>query len=61
MGKVSDAQKAANKKWADKNRDRIRYLRQRTEARSFIRKRATLQDLDELADMIIKRKQGKDI
>ncbi|HFD1720959.1 hypothetical protein NV666_12110 [Enterococcus lactis] len=38
----------ANKKWQEKNREHARYLRNRSTARSFIRKQATLEELEEL-------------
>lgn len=50
-------QTEANKKWQDKNRERARYLRNRSTARSFIRKQAELEDLEELQQLIEERKE----
>ncbi|XOQ12620.1 MAG: DUF3847 domain-containing protein [Shouchella clausii] len=47
----------ANKKWQEQNRERARYLRNRSTARSFIRKQATNEDLDELEQLIAERRQ----
>ncbi|MCD3252393.1 hypothetical protein G8T69_01390 [Clostridium botulinum C/D] len=40
------------KKWQEKNRERTRYLRDRSTARSFIKNKATLEDLKELKQLI---------
>ncbi|MFP5521287.1 hypothetical protein [Peptococcus simiae] len=45
----------ADKKWAQNNREHRNYLSSRTAARSFIRKRATAEDLAELKDLIALR------
>lgn len=50
--KTSDAQKKANSKWAEKNKERRSYLSSRSSARSFIRNKATPEDLLELSKMI---------
>ncbi|EGP5667523.1 TPA: hypothetical protein QFG14_000251 [Enterococcus faecium] len=47
----------ANKKWQEKNREHARYLRNRSTARSFIRKQATFEDLQELEKLIAERKK----
>ncbi|MCM3549391.1 Uncharacterised protein [Niallia circulans] len=47
----------ANKKWQEQNRERARYLRNRSTTRSFIRKQATAEDLDELEQLIAERRQ----
>ncbi|HFD1682764.1 TPA: hypothetical protein QFO96_002472, partial [Enterococcus faecium] len=46
-----------NKKWQEKNREHARYLRNRSTARSFIRKQATIDDLTELKELIKERKE----
>lgn len=51
-----NAQTEANKAWAEKNRDRARYLRNRSAARSFLGKQATLEDLEEMQSLIDKRR-----
>ena len=56
---VSNAQKRANKAWADKNKERRNYLSRRSSARSFIRNAATQEDLLELKAMIEERLEDK--
>ncbi|KGM93395.1 hypothetical protein IRP63_13815 (plasmid) [Clostridium botulinum] len=48
----TNKQTEANKKWQEKNRERTRYLRDRSTARSFIKNKATLEDLKELKQLI---------
>jgi len=50
-------QTEANKKWQEKNREHTRYLRNRSTSRSFIKKQATTEDLEELENLIFERKQ----
>lgn len=50
-------QTEANKKWQLKNRDRTRYLRNRSTARGFIKNQATDEDIQELEILIISRKK----
>lgn len=50
--KTSEAQIRASRKWESENKDRARYLSARRAARSFINTRATLEDLDELKQLI---------
>lgn len=47
---------AADRRWAEANRDRRNYLSKRSSARSFIRNWATEEDLDELAGLIDERR-----
>ncbi|MDO4778500.1 MAG: hypothetical protein Q4A42_02975 [Tissierellia bacterium] len=49
--------KEADKKWIEKNKEHKKYLSYRSTARSFIRNKATLEDLEELEDMIKTRKE----
>lgn len=53
--KKTSAQTEANKRWRAKNREKARYLRGRSESRSFIRNRATEEDLKELEGLIVER------
>lgn len=53
---LTDAQKRANKKWHDKNRERANYIAMRSSARSFIRNKSTTEDLEELEKIIRSRK-----
>lgn len=52
-----NAQTEANKKWQDKNREKARYLRNRSTARNFVKKQATLDDIKELEELIANRKK----
>jgi hypothetical protein len=54
--KTSEAQTKANKNWAEKNREYSSYLRSRSSAKSFIRNKSTLEDLEELEKLIEERK-----
>ncbi|ENA2764860.1 hypothetical protein ABF129_003064 [Listeria monocytogenes] len=53
---TSDAQLKANKNWQEKNKEHANYLKSRSAARSFIKKKATLEDLKELEKLIIEGK-----
>ncbi|EHF3656333.1 hypothetical protein JSN82_002929, partial [Listeria innocua] len=46
----------ANKSWQEKNKEHANYLKSRSAARSFIKKKATLEDLAELEIAIKQRK-----
>ncbi|WP_251860377.1 hypothetical protein [Clostridium sp. Marseille-Q2269] len=50
-------QTIANQKWEEKNREHASYLKSRSSARSFIRNKATLEDLEELQKLIEERKE----
>lgn len=58
MSKVSESQKRAQKKYDEKNRKKRTYLSQRSTSRGFIRNKATLEDLEELAELIEERKKS---
>lgn len=58
MGNLSDAQKKAQKRYDEKNREKRTYLAQRSTARGFIRNKATLEDLEELKKLIEERKKS---
>lgn len=45
-----------NKEWQAKNRERSKYLTRRSTSRGFIRKEATLEDLDELETLIAEKR-----
>ncbi|GAB7306035.1 MULTISPECIES: hypothetical protein [Enterococcus] len=51
-------QTEANKKWQEKNREHARYLRNRSTTRSFLRKQATLEDIEEMENLILERKKS---
>lgn len=54
---MTNAQTKATKKWNKNNRDHRNYLTKRSSARSFIRKHATEEDLDELESLIKEKKE----
>ncbi|MDY4003752.1 MAG: hypothetical protein SO018_04435 [Ligilactobacillus saerimneri] len=51
------SQKKATKKWNEKNRAHRSYLSARGTARSFIRNKATLDDLNDLEQLITSRRK----
>ncbi|WP_438467791.1 hypothetical protein [Streptococcus pluranimalium] len=56
------AQEKATKKWNEENRAHRNYLTKRSTARGFIRNHATLEDLEELKEMIIQKiKENTDV
>ena len=52
-----NSQTEANKRWQDKNREKARYLRNRSTARNFVKKQATLDDIKELEELSTNRKK----
>lgn len=50
-------QTEANKKWQQKNKERAKYLSDRSRARSFIRNQATLEDVEELKKLLNDREE----
>jgi hypothetical protein len=50
-------QTEANKKWQEKNKEHAKYLSNRSRSRSFIRNQATIDDLEELEQLIAERKK----
>lgn len=55
---LTDAQRRANEKWHRNNRERANYIAMRSSARSFIRNKSTVSDLEEL-EMIIKNRRAE--
>ena len=55
--KDTNQQTEANKRWQEKNREHARYLRNRSTSRSFIKKQASLEDIEELESLIEQRKK----
>lgn len=53
-----NTQTEANKKWQEKNKEYAKYLSNRSRCRSFIRKQATLEDLEELKELIKEREEN---
>lgn len=56
--KTSEAQIKANKKWIEANREKANYMRSKSSAKSFIRNKATLEDLEELEKLILEGKNN---
>lgn len=54
---MTNAQTKATKKWNKNNRDHRNYLTKRSSARSFIRNHATVDDLNELEELIKEKKE----
>lgn len=52
---MANSQTEANKKWQAKNKEYSNYLKSRSTARSFIRNKATLSDINELRSLISQR------
>ncbi|APC82208.1 hypothetical protein [Clostridium botulinum] len=55
MGKSK--QTVANQNWEKKNREYASYLKSRSSARSFIRNKATLEDIEELRNLLKEREE----
>jgi len=55
MAELSESRVKANKKWDEKNRERTSYLRSRSSAKSFIKNKATKEDIDMLKEVMKKR------
>ena len=54
---LTEAQKRAKAKYREKNKDRENYIGARSAARSFILKKATKEDLEELKELIEEREK----
>ncbi|WP_125153078.1 hypothetical protein [Clostridium rectalis] len=54
---VKSNQTQANKKWYEKNKEHAKYLNKRSHSRSFIKKFATKEDLEELKQLIKEREE----
>lgn len=54
--KTSEAQLKASRKWQDKNKEQMNYIRKRSAAKGFI-KVATIEDIEELEELIEQRKK----
>lgn len=55
---MTNAQTKATKKWNEQNREHRNYLSKRSSARSFIRNHATMDDLNELEEIIKEKKEA---
>lgn len=56
----SESQKKADQRWRENNKEHANYLRARSAARSFIRNKAIIEDLEELESLIRDRKKELD-
>lgn len=54
--KVSEAQRKANKKWDEKNKERKSYINKRSTAKSFILNLATEEDLENITEYVEQRR-----
>lgn len=55
--KTSEAQLRAIKRWKEKNPERVKYLRYKSQAKKFVREIASAEDIEEMQDYINERKQ----
>ncbi|MCR1953186.1 hypothetical protein NSA50_19560 [Clostridium sp. DSM 100503] len=55
--KTSEAQTRANKKWNEANREKANYMRSKSSAKSFIRNKATLEDIAEMQELLDERRK----
>ena len=53
---LSDAQIRANKKWNDKNKDKMNYFRRKSDSKNFILKYANEEGLDKTLEYIKQRR-----
>lgn len=60
MEENKNSQTEANKKWQERNKEYSNYLKSRSTSRGFIKNKATLEDLEELENLIkIRREEIK--
>ena len=57
MSEKVNAQTEANKKWQEKNKERAKYLSDRSRARSFLKNRVTEEDLAEFEEILKNRRE----
>lgn len=58
MTTLSEARKRANKNWDNKNKDKKNYIVAKSQAKRFIKKFATENDLKDLEKMIEEQKKS---
>ena len=58
---MTKKQQIYNKRWASKNKEHKRYLSYRSTTRTFIRKYAKEEDLEELKELIKEKEKNKKI
>lgn len=57
MTEKVNAQTEANKKWQEKNKERAKYLSDRSRARSFLKNRVSEEDLEEFEEILKVRRE----
>lgn len=57
MSEKVNAQTEANKKWQEKNKERAKYLSDRSRARSLLKNRVTIEDIEEFEEILRNRKE----
>jgi hypothetical protein len=57
MEQKKNLQTEANKRWQEQNKEKAKYLSNRSRARSFIKNQATIEDLEELENLIADRRK----
>ncbi len=57
MSEKVNAQTEANKKWQEKNKERAKYLSDRSRARSFLKNRVTIEYIEEFEEILRNRKE----
>ena len=57
MSEKVNAQTEANKKWQEKNKERAKYLSDRSRARSFLKNRVSEEDLAEFEEILKVRRE----
>ena len=58
MAKVSEAQLKASKKWDEAHKERKKYIVARSQAKRFVTKLATKEDLENLKKLIEKKQNN---
>ena len=57
MTEKVNAQTEANKKWQEKNKERAKYLSDRSRSRSFLKNRVSEEDLAEFEEILKNRRE----
>ena len=57
MSEKVNAQTEANKKWQEKNKERAKYLSDRSRDRSFLKNRVSEEDLAEFEEILKNRRE----
>ncbi|MDO4535726.1 MAG: hypothetical protein Q4B63_07960 [Clostridium perfringens] len=52
-----NAQTEANKRWQEKNKERAKYISDRSRSRNFLKKRIEVEDIAEFEELIRARKE----